>query len=45
MLKGDYDVDSDQKGSARWLTDKEVDQLFPKCAYDELAFICSDPLV
>ena len=35
MTNGDYNVDSDQKGSARWLTDKEIDQLFPKCAYDD----------
>ena len=27
MVKGDYDVNSDQKGSARWLTDKEIDTL------------------
>ena len=35
MTRGDYDVNSDQKGSARWLTDKEIDTLFPKIAYDE----------
>ena len=35
MTKGDYDVNSDQKGSARWLTDKEIDTLFPKVAYDD----------
>lgn len=35
MLKGDYNVNSDQKGSARWLTDKEIDTLFPKCSYDD----------
>jgi len=35
MTRGDYDVNSDQKGSARWLNDKEIDQLFPKVAYDE----------
>ena len=35
MTNGNYDVDSDQKGSARWLTDKEIDTLFPKCSYDE----------
>ena len=35
MTNGDYDVNSDQKGSARWLTDKEIDQLFPKCSYDD----------
>ena len=35
MTRGDYDVNSDQKGSARWLTDKEVDHLFPKVAYDD----------
>ena len=35
MTRGDYDVNSDQKGSARWLTDKEIDTLFPKVAYDD----------
>ena len=35
MTRGDYDVKSDQKGSARWLTDQEIDRLFPKCSYDE----------
>lgn len=35
MTNGDYNVNSDQKGSARWLTDKEIDQLFPKCSYDD----------
>lgn len=35
MTNGDYNVNSDQKGSARWLTDKEIDQLFPKCTYDD----------
>ena len=30
-----YDVDSDKKGSARWLTDKEINKYFPKCAYDD----------
>ena len=30
-----YDVDSDKKGSARWLTDKEINTYFPRCAYDE----------
>lgn len=35
MTRGDYDVNSDQKGSARWLTDKEIDVLFPRCSYDE----------
>ena len=35
MTRGNYDVDSDQKGSARWLTDKEIDTLFPKCSYDD----------
>lgn len=31
-----YDVDSDKKGSARWLTEKEVNNYFPRCAYDEV---------
>ena len=35
MTRGNYDVKSDQKGSARWLTDKEIDTLMPKCSYDE----------
>ena len=35
MINGDYDVASDQKGSARWLTDKEIDMLMPKCSYDD----------
>ncbi len=35
MTQGDYDVKSDQKGSARWLTDREVDTLFTRCSYDE----------
>lgn len=35
MTNGSYDVNSDQKGSARWLTDKEIDTLFPKVAYDD----------
>lgn len=35
MTRGNYDVNSDQKGSARWLTDKEIDELMPKCSYDE----------
>jgi len=35
MTNGDYNVKSDQKGSARWLTDKEIDALMPKCSYDD----------
>ena len=35
MVNGDYDVKSDQKGSARWLSEKEINTLFPRCAYDE----------
>ena len=31
-----YDVDSDKKGSAKWLTDKEINTYFPRCAYDEV---------
>ena len=31
-----YDVDSDKKGSARWLTEKEINTYFPRCAYDEV---------
>ncbi len=31
-----YDVKSDKKGSARWLTDKEINTYFPRCAYDEV---------
>ena len=31
----DYDVNSDKKGSARWLTDKEINTYFPRCAFDE----------
>jgi len=31
-----YDVDSDKKGSARWLTDKEINTYFPRCAFDEV---------
>lgn len=37
MTQGDYNVNSDQKGSARWLTEKEIDTLFPKCSYDNAA--------
>ena len=31
-----YDVDSDKKGAAKWLTDKEINQYFPRCAFDEV---------
>jgi len=31
-----YDVNSDKKGSARWLTNKEIDKYFPKCSFDEV---------
>ena len=31
-----YDVDSDKKGSARWLTDKEINQYFPRSSFDEV---------
>ena len=31
-----YDVDSDKKGSARWLSSKEINRYFPRCAYDEV---------
>lgn len=30
-----YDVNSDQKGSARWLTDQEIDSAFQKVTYEE----------
>lgn len=36
MTDKNYDVDSDKKGSARWLTDKEINNYFPRCAYDEV---------
>lgn len=35
MTNPNYDVDSDKKGAARWLTDKEINTYFPRCAYDE----------
>ena len=31
-----YDVESDKKGSARWLTDKEINQYFPRSSFDEV---------
>ena len=36
LTNKNYDVDSDKKGSARWLTDKEINKYFPRCAYDEV---------
>lgn len=36
IVDKNYDVNSDKKGSARWLTDKEINTYFPKCAYDEV---------
>jgi len=36
LTSGNYDVDSDKKGSARWLSDKEINKYFPRCAYDEV---------
>ena len=36
MIDKNYDVNSDKKGSARWLTDKEINTYFPRCAYDEV---------
>ncbi len=32
-----YDVKSDKKGSARWLTKNEINTYFPRCAYDEVS--------
>lgn len=37
MTDSKYDVQSDKKGSARWLTDKEINTYFPRCAYDEVS--------
>ena len=31
-----YDVNSDKKGSARWLTNKEIDKYFPRCSYQDV---------
>lgn len=36
IVDKNYDVKSDKKGSARWLTDKEINSYFPRCAYDEV---------
>jgi len=36
MTNPKYDVDSDKKGSARWLTEKEINTYFPRCAFDEV---------
>lgn len=36
LTNKNYDVDSDKKGSARWLTDKEINKYFPRKAYDEV---------
>jgi type IV secretion system protein VirD4 len=36
LTNKNYDVDSDKKGSARWLSDKEINKYFPRCAYDEV---------
>ncbi len=36
LTNKNYDVDSDKKGSARWMTEKEINTYFPKCAYDEV---------
>lgn len=36
LTNKNYDVDSDKKGSARWLTSKEINKYFPRCAYDEV---------
>jgi type IV secretory pathway TraG/TraD family ATPase VirD4 len=36
LTNKNYDVDSDKKGSARWLNTKEINKYFPRCAYDEV---------
>ena len=36
LTNPNYDVESDKKGSARWLTEKEINTYFPRCAFDEV---------
>ena len=36
LTNKNYDVDSDKKGSARWLSEKEINKYFPRCSYDEV---------
>ena len=35
MMDKKYDVNSDKKGSARWLNDKEINSYFPRCSYED----------